>query len=157
MPRSSRSKSHKQSKHSSDEDVKMKDRSSNGGSDRWNGGSTDDKESNKDSVKVVEESKSGRSGRRHDGDEKRKYDKESGRKESSQYNKEYKESKDKDRGSDRGRRGHSDKDGTEASGSKRGKEITGKKCCYFGMLICALCICILLLLKTPDLNFQSCY
>ncbi|XP_076934452.1 uncharacterized protein LOC143600734 [Bidens hawaiensis] len=120
MPRSSRNKSHKQqqqSKHSSDEDVKMKDRSSNGGSDRWNGGSTDDKENNnKESLKVVGESKSSR---RHDGDDKdkRKYDKESGRKE-----REYKESKEKDRG----RKGHSDKVGAqgESHSSKRGKDIT---------------------------------
>ncbi|KAK1438512.1 hypothetical protein QVD17_04321 [Tagetes erecta] len=211
MPRNSRSKSHKQSKHSSkeaaprdfsgsDEDVKMKDRSSNGGkedvvsvrtskdlsvsgekvkhnkdlyhthgngdvseeytkrrdekshgssSDRWNGGSSDDKGlvvnidnkellKSKDVSKVSGESKS-KSSRRHDVEsaslvasekddgkrgEKRKSEKESGRKESSQY-REHKESKDKDRGSDKGR-----KTGAEASSkhvenhsSKRAKEI----------------------------------
>lgn len=230
MPRSSRSKSHKQSKHSSkeaaaastvreysgsDEDVKMKDRSSNGGkedgvsfriskdssvsgerrkhvkdlfsshgngdvseeyttsskrkeekshggSDRWNGGSSDEKGvvvnienkellKSKDLSKVVGESKS-KSSRRHDAEsasvvvlekdesksgsgnrgEKRKSEKESARKESSQH-KENKESKDKDRGSDRGRKAHTDKLEAEAStkqvenqSSKRGKESTGK-------------------------------
>ncbi|KAI3713531.1 hypothetical protein L1987_72109 [Smallanthus sonchifolius] len=219
MPRSSRSKSHKQSKHSSkeaaaareysgsDEDVKMKDRSSNcgkedavpvriskdssvsgervkhikdlsnthgngdvleeyttsskrreekshGGSDRWNGGNSDDKGllvnvESKESLKSkdfskVSESKS-KSSRRHDVDsvekdesksgsgnrgEKRKPEKESARKESSQY-KEHKESKDKDRGSDRGRKVHHDKPGAETSSkqvenqtSKSGKENT---------------------------------
>ncbi|KAK9053031.1 hypothetical protein SSX86_029661 [Deinandra increscens subsp. villosa] len=223
MPRSSRSKSHKQSKHSSkeaaareysgsDEDVKVKERSSNGGkedvvpvkisanssvsgervkhskdlynthgngglseenltslkrreekshggSDRWNGGSSDDKGllvniENKELLKSkdfpkVGESKS-KSSRRHDGDseslvvlekdesksgsghrsEKRKSEKASARKESSQH-KEHKESKDKDRGSDRGRKVHPDKLGAEASSkqveiqsSKRRKEIT---------------------------------
>ncbi|KAL4570681.1 hypothetical protein LXL04_026341 [Taraxacum kok-saghyz] len=225
MPRSSRSKSHKQSKHSSkeaatareysgsDEDVKMKEKSSNGGkedgvsfriskdssvsgerrkhgkdlfsshgngdiseeyttsskrreeknhggSDRWNGGSSDEKGvvvnienkellKAKDLSKVVSESKS-KSSRRHDAEsasivvlekdegksgsgnrgEKRKSEKESSRKESSQH-KESKESKDKERGSDRGRKGHSDKQDAEASSkqvenqsSKRGKEST---------------------------------
>ncbi|KAI3693683.1 hypothetical protein L1987_76632 [Smallanthus sonchifolius] len=204
MPKSSRSKSHKQSKHSSkdaaardysdsDSDVKTKDRSSNGGkedavsarvskdcsvtverrkhgkdlsnthgngSDRWNGGSSDDKGlvinvedkellKSKDVSKGVGElkSKSGSSSssRRHDAanaslnvsekdeskrGEKRKPEKESARKESSQY-KEHKESKDKDRASDRGRKVHSDKLEAEASSkqvenqsSKRGKEVT---------------------------------
>lgn len=230
MPRSSRSKSHKQSKHSSkeaaaaaastardysgsDEDVKMKERSSNdgkedglsvriskdssitgerrkhgkdlssshgngdvteeyttsskrreekshGGSDRWNGGSSEEKGvvvniENKELLKAKEfskgvgESKS-KSSRRHDAEtanavvtekddsksgsgnrgEKRKSEKESARKENSQY-KENKESKDKDRGSDRGRKVHPDKLEAEASlkhvenqTSKRGKEIT---------------------------------
>ncbi|KAM0059870.1 hypothetical protein Hdeb2414_s0005g00186111 [Helianthus debilis subsp. tardiflorus] len=189
MPRSSRSKSHKQSKHSSkeareysgsDEDVRTKDnKSSNGGkdcsvsgervkhvkdlvnggsSDRWNGGSSDDKglvvsienkdkevTKSKDLSKVVGELKSKSSGR-HDSDsasasaslavsekdsrgEKRKSEKESVRKESGLY-KEYKESKEKERGSDRGRKGHSDKVGVEASAkvesqsSKKGKEVT---------------------------------
>lgn len=226
MPRSSRSKSHKQSKHSSkeaavrdysgsDEDVKMKEKSSNGGkedavavktskdvsvsgdkvkhskdlynshgngdvleeyttsskgreeksyggSDRWNGGSTDDKGlvvnienkellKSKDVSKGSGESKS-KSSRRHDGDsaslvvlekdeskrgEKRKSDKESGRKESSQY-REHKESKDKDRGSDKGRKAGaeaSSKKHAENHSSKRGKEIAGKKCCFFGMFM----------------------
>lgn len=209
MPRSSRSKSHKQSKHSSkeaaastareysgsDEDVKMKEKSSNGGkedvvsfriskdssvsgerrkhgkdlfsshgngdvseeyttsskrredkshggSDRWNGGSSDEKgvvvnienkesSKSKDFSKVVGESKS-KSSRRHDAEsvvvlekdegksgsgnrgEKRKSEKESARKESSQH-KENKESKDKERGSDRGKKAHPDKLEPEAS------------------------------------------
>ncbi|XP_071705317.1 uncharacterized protein [Rutidosis leptorrhynchoides] len=202
MPRSSRSKSHKQSsKHTSsstareysgsDDDVKTKERSSNGGkedivsvrvssekrkhnkdvlishvngdvvvsdknhggSDRWNGGSSDvvvnvdHKEVSKskgsselknksgggssrrhesDSVVVVDEIKSGSASNRS---EKRKSEKESGRNES--LYKEIKDSKDKDRSSDRGRKGHSDKvevDGLlkqgENQSSKRGKEIT---------------------------------
>ncbi|KAL8207857.1 hypothetical protein R6Q57_007269 [Mikania cordata] len=200
MPKSSRSKSHKQIKHSSkeysgsDEDVKMKERSSNGGKedvvsvrvlkdssvsgerrkhgkdlssvhgnggsdDRWNGGSSDDKGlvvnvedellKSKDLLKTVGESKS-KSSRRHGDDsagltglekdenksgsgnrgEKRKLEKESARKESSQY-KEHKESKDKDHGSDRGRKANPDKLETEApskqlenQSTKRGKEIT---------------------------------
>ncbi|KAL8266695.1 hypothetical protein R6Q59_004039 [Mikania micrantha] len=214
MPRSSRSKSHKQSKHSSkeastargysgsDEDVKVKNRSSNGGkedvvsaktskdslvsgeraklskdlfnthgngdasekshggSDRWNGGSSDDKgllvnNENKESLKskdiskAVGESKS-KSSRRHDADsvsliepekdeirsasgnrsEKRKSEKESARKESSQY-KEHRGSKDKDRGSDRGKKTNSEKIGAETplkqvenQSSRRGKEIS---------------------------------
>nr|XP_043640004.1 actin cytoskeleton-regulatory complex protein pan1-like isoform X2 [Erigeron canadensis] len=207
MPRSSRSKSHKQSKHSSssataareysgsDEDVKVKEKSSiNGGkedsvrvsvssekrkhikdlivnhlngdvneeyantntslskrreekvregSDRWNGGSSDEKGLNMDVLgKSKDLSKSGsdsksKSSKRNDGEsasgvlekdrgEKRK----SERKESSsssQYVKESKESKDKDRG----RKSHSDKVENEAvskqgenQSSKRVKEIT---------------------------------
>lgn len=225
MPRSSRSKSHKQSKHSSkeasaareysgsDEDVRTKERTSNGGkedvvsvriskdssvsgerrkhgkdlstshgngdvseeyttstkrreekihggSDRWNGGGSDEKGfvvnienkellKSKDVSKVAVESKS-KSSRRHDADsasvvivsekdenktgsatrEKRKSDKDSSRKESSLY-KENKESKDKDRLSDRGRKSHPDKHEAEGSSkqvdnqsSKRGKEVT---------------------------------
>lgn len=201
MPRTSRSKSHKQSKHSSkdtvreysgsDEDVKVKEKSSNNGKedvvsvrvsgerrkhskdllkdvskdlsngggseDRWNGGgSSDDKGLGvgiEDKELVKSSSKSGKSSRRHDGDsvsvvelekdvsrgEKRKSEKETGRKESGQYkeHKEYKEAKDKDkekdRGSDRGRKGHSEKVEVEAltkqvenHSSKRGKEISGE-------------------------------
>ncbi|MFS7942015.1 hypothetical protein Hanom_Chr06g00483161 [Helianthus anomalus] len=189
MPKSSRSKSHKQSKHreysGSDEDVKVKEKSNNSGKDkekedgvgsvrvykdsgerrkhgsngdvvdRWNGGSSDDKglvnvEDNKevlkskDASKSVGESKS-RSSRRHEGDsvsliglekekekekekdrgEKRKSDKDYVKKE-----KEYKDSKDRDRGSDRGKRGYSDKvdeavsKGVENQSSKKGKEVT---------------------------------
>ncbi|XP_071695805.1 uncharacterized protein [Rutidosis leptorrhynchoides] len=197
MRRSSKSKSHKQSsKHTSsstareysgsDDDVKLKERSSNGGkedvvsvrgcsekrkrnkdllishvngdvivsdkdhggSDRWNGGSSDlvvnvddkgvlklkglsewksksgsSRRHDSDSVVVVDDIKSGSANHRS---EKRK----SERKDSSLY-KENKESNDKDHSSDRGRKGLSDKvevDGLLKQGenhsSKRGKEIT---------------------------------